>query len=303
MRHFAINRILVPTDLSQPALIALRYARLFAERFGAQLALVYVDPVIVPLNGVGLEMSGYAADGPEHFAKIEKEIRGYADEALRGLAYEVAAVGGQPVPMIVRESHNRAADLIVMATHGLRGWRRAILGSVTEGVLHRGECPVLSVSRPDDRPRPPARVTKILCPVNFTDAARDALDYAAALAEAFACELDVVHIGEAEEPAHAAEEDVRNWIGPAIRNRCVVREIVLRGGAAERVLDCAEDTGADLLVIGAQHKFFREATTIGTTTERLVRFARMPVLSVPRPLDVARREPAERAAMVAGHTR
>jgi hypothetical protein len=48
------------------------------------------------------------------------------------------------------------------------------------------------------------------------------------------------------------------------------------------VLDCAEDLGADLIVIGAQHKRFRDETIIGTTTERLVRFARVPVLTVPR---------------------
>ena len=59
-------------------------------------------------------------------------------------------------------------------------------------------------------------------------------------------------------------------------------ELTMRGGAAERVLDCVDDLGADLLVIGAQHKFFRETTVIGTTTERLVRFAQCPVLTVVR---------------------
>jgi nucleotide-binding universal stress UspA family protein len=57
----------------------------------------------------------------------------------------------------------------------------------------------------------------------------------------------------------------------------------VRGGPAERVLDCADDVGADLLVVGAQHKLFRDATVVGTTTERLMRFASCPVLVVPRP--------------------
>ncbi len=48
------------------------------------------------------------------------------------------------------------------------------------------------------------------------------------------------------------------------------------------MLDCADDVGADFLVIGAQHKLFRDETVIGTTTERLIRFAPCPVLVVPR---------------------
>ena len=56
----------------------------------------------------------------------------------------------------------------------------------------------------------------------------------------------------------------------------------MRGGPAERVLDCADDLDCDLLVVGAQHKLWRDDTVIGTTTERLIRFASTPVLVVPR---------------------
>jgi len=269
MRDFQIKRILVPTDLSQPGTVALRYARLFAERFSAGLLVIYAEPMIYPAPIPGVER--------------ETEIREYAKEALDGLAFEVVATGGDPVPSIVHEAKERDADLIVMATHGLRGWRRAILGSVTEGVLHQGNVPVLSISRPDAQSPAKFGVKKILCPINFTDAARESVDYAAHLAQTFGCELALVHVVERTDPMSAmvVGDDVRSWIAPAIRQRCTIRELVLRGGAAERVLDCAEDIDADLLVIGAQQKLFRDVTTIGTTTERIVRFARIPVLTVP----------------------
>jgi nucleotide-binding universal stress UspA family protein len=284
MRDVNIKRILVPTDLSQPALSALRYARTFAERFSAGLVIFHVDSMNFPFSGIDAEVPLYDAPTPEYLAALEKEVRAYSAETLAGLTYEVRTVSGQTASSIVYEAEECGADLIVMATHGLRGWRRAILGSVTESVLHRGKYPVLSVSRPESRPGAAANVTKILCPVNFTEVAREALDYAVHLAGAFGCELVVVHVHEPQEPMNAAalEETVRRWAAPSIQERCSFREIVLRGGPAERVLDCAEDIGADLIVIGGQHKLFRDVTTIGTTTERLVRFARMPVLTVPR---------------------
>ena len=54
------------------------------------------------------------------------------------------------------------------------------------------------------------------------------------------------------------------------------------GHAADQVLQIADEISADLLVIGAQHRIFRDSTVIGATTQRLVRFARIPVLTVPR---------------------
>jgi nucleotide-binding universal stress UspA family protein len=283
MREIAIKRILVPTDLSEQSAVSLQYARLFAARFGAAVTFFYVDPIVLPMETV----AGFPASAPgtpEHIAQLEREVRAYVGESLVGLPHDVAAIVGQPVPMIVREEAELAADLVIMATHGLRGWRRLILGSVTEGVLRGGDCPVLSVFRNERHLPAQPRLQKILCPINFTTASRASLEYASHLAAAFHCELLVVHVVEDDDHRNptASDADIRGWIDPAVQDRCTYREIVLRGGAAERVLDCAEDLGADLLVIGAQRKRFRDETVIGTTTERLIRFARIPVLSVPQ---------------------
>jgi len=284
MQNFEIKRILVPTDMSPNSTISLRYARFFAEHFSSALTLLYIEPIVVPVTGLRAA-ARYSARLPEHIAALETEMRAYADSALQGVSYDVATVVGQPVPMIVREEQERATDLVIMATHGLSGWRRLILGSVTEGVLRGGDCPVLSLSRRNEgRDDMPHRMKKIICPINFTDVARASLEYASQLARSFDCELVIIHVVEEEDRMHAqaAEIDVRAWIEPAVQDRCIYREIALRGGAAERVLDCAEDLRADMIVIGAQHKRFRDETGIGTTTERLARFARIPVLSVPR---------------------
>lgn len=286
---FTLKNILIPTDLSPAALDAVRYGRSFAERFGAKLTLFYVDPIVYPVEGFGVEGPMYIASTPEHIAQLERDVRNYADGVLRGMTYDVIAAGGQPVAMIIREAVDREADLIIMATHGLTGWRRAILGSVTQGVLHGVDCPLLSVRRTDGHPRGSTTIGKIVCPINFTNVAREALDLAARLATKFDAELLVVHVVEDVKGTGAREETLRSWIDESIRKRTTYREVVLRGGAAERVLDFAEDSEADLLVIGAQHKVFRDETVIGTTTERLVRFARLPVLTIPRPVIAAKK--------------
>ena len=285
MRDFNIKRILVPTDISEASRVELDYAVLFSDAFGGEIALFYADPTGVQfdlLTGAPIYLSGLA---DAEIAQIEKEVRVYADPSLKGRPYQVKIGIGDPVLSIANEARARAADLIVMATHGLRGWRRTALGSVTEGVVHGAPCPVLSIARSDRFPRllVPG-VTKIVCPINFSEVALESLQSAAKLAKSFGCELVIVHVVEPEEKGArvADEQRVRSWIGAEIQSSCTYREIVLRGGAAERILDCVEDIGADLLVIGAQQKLFRDETVIGTTTERLIRFARVPVLTVVR---------------------
>ena len=277
-----MKRILVPTDLSEPSRIELDYALVFADTFGADLTLFYADPMHFEfdlMTGAPIYVAGVTA---EDRARLEKDVRAWADRSLQHRPYRVVIGAGDPVASIVRQSRDEASDLIVMATHGLSGWRRTAIGSVTEGVVHEAKCPVLSVTRTRGKRRElTPGVTKIVCPTNFSPVAEEALKTARELAKMFGCELVVVHV--VEQPSAQPPADYR--------------EIVLRGGAAERVLDYIDDIKGDLLVIGAQHQLFKDATVIGTTTERLIRFSRVPVLTIVRPAAVVE-TPPERVSTV-----
>ncbi|HEX6098720.1 MAG TPA: universal stress protein [Thermoanaerobaculia bacterium] len=283
MKPFVITSILAPTDLSDSSIPALRYARLFADRFAARLTVMYTDPIVYPVEYAGPVSALTINTTPEHQERLRREVEQHAGPVMAGRPYDIAVTIGQPVPSILLAAKERNADVIIMGTHLRHGWRRALLGSVSEGVLHGSDCPVLTVAA-RDAVTPPHAITHVLCPVNFTDVARESVHVAARLAESFGAKLTVVHVIEADEVVNVREEEerVRSWMVPALQEVCSFRELVVRGGPAERVLDCAEDVGADFLVVGAQHKLFRDATVIGTTSERVIRFASCPVMVVPR---------------------
>lgn len=285
MKPFAITSILAPTDLSDSSIPALRYARLFADRFAAKLTVMYTDPILHPMELAGSADIFFQEPSPDHRARLRREVEEHADVILKPFPYDVDVTVGQPVPAILAAAQARKADFIVTGTHLRRGWRRALLGSVSEGVLHGSECPVLTVATCDAYTgAAPYGITNVTCPVNFTDVARESLRVAGRIAEAFNARLTVVHVIEGDDriALKTDEEAVRQWIAPELQEVTLYRELVVRGGPAERVLDCADDLGSDFLVIGAQHKRFRDTTVIGTTTERLIRFASCPVLVVPR---------------------
>lgn len=282
---FQPKRLLVATDLSESNIAALRYARLLTEQFRTKLTVMYSDPIAVPADVFGDVPTLVYASTPEHQARLRLEVEEHVDPILRGIQYDVLVTVGSPAATIARAAEEKKAELLVIGTHGHHGWRRALLGSVAEGVLHEVRCPVLTVSRHSTLPaQGPVSIGRILCPTNFSGVSRDSLRVAGALAAAFNAELVVVHVVEELSDARVDAARVRMEAGPELERLCTYREIVVRGGAAERILDCADDLGADLLVIGAQRKLFRDETVIGATTERIVRFATCPVLTVPRPV-------------------
>ena len=251
MNELRIKHVLAPCDLGESGVAALKYARLFADRAKARLTALYCDPVIYPVDAVGPSAAMLFIPTPEQEEKMRVELRKHVDPWMEGRPYDAIVNIGAPVPIILRTCDEISADLIVMGTHARHGWRRAILGSVSEGVMHGSKCPVLIVGAhkvPGIDRR--VAITNIVCPINFSDVARDSLRLAAQLADVFGAQLNVVHVIEDAERSDVAmnAERLREWAGPEVGGAYAYRELVLRGGAAERVLDCVEDVGADLLV-------------------------------------------------------
>lgn len=140
-----IKSILVPSDFSDCADGALRYALALNERFGAQLHLLHVvqDPYTQP-------WAPEAFTAPlgdllnDWLAQARNRLSEAVPEAHRHSTL-VTTVVGSPSAEIVRYAEEQAIDLIVVGTHGRGPIGHALLGSVTERVVRKSPCPVLTV--------------------------------------------------------------------------------------------------------------------------------------------------------------
>jgi nucleotide-binding universal stress UspA family protein len=213
------------------------------------------------------------------FQGAEAALRRFVDAELNAeaaSATEVRIVEAMPVDAIRRLTREIKADLIVMGTHGRGGVNRLMLDSVTERLLRESEVPVLTV-----RGRTAAAVTPpktILCPVNNTPAAREALSMAVHLARCFGGNVVALHVKEGH--AGQAIGDLCAWVPDEIRSHCTIKELTREGDAAEEIVSLAKETSCDLLVIGARHRLFFDSTVLGSTTARVVRHAPCAVLTV-----------------------
>lgn len=132
-----VQKILVPIDFSTPCNKAFKYALGFARQFGSQIVMIHViEPAAVadsePLAAERTPQTQNEA------ALAEQKMQALAGASPRDANFRITSG-------IVEAAQELDVDLIIMATHGLRGWKHFGLGSTADRVAPAAPCPVLVV--------------------------------------------------------------------------------------------------------------------------------------------------------------
>jgi len=150
------QRILVPVDGSHTSTLGLQEAIRIAIDQRARLKLISViDGFIIAQNFEGLIIADDMIDALRESGKkaINNALALVKKYDLKAEATTFETVGARVAEVIVREAKKWKADLIVMGTHGRRGFNRLVLGSDAESVLRHSPVPVLMVRSPAPRVR------------------------------------------------------------------------------------------------------------------------------------------------------
>ncbi len=139
-------KILVAIDGSDHAEKAFRHAMTLAQKFGSKVVIVNV--MLPPVSGGGMghfqvnEAVKATIDASENlvtrFSSIAKKEFGITTESM-------TAKGGAIADEILKAAESNKADLIVIGSRGLTGFKEMVLGSVSNAVVHRAKVPVLTV--------------------------------------------------------------------------------------------------------------------------------------------------------------
>lgn len=134
--------ILVPVDFSAHSERALDYACSMAEKLGSKLHLVHAIGAGLPELSAVLTDSMVATLREGSMAELAKIATARAPLASFG---KLMVEPGDARDGILAAAKSCAADLIILGSHGRRGIRRLVLGSVAEDIVRRAPCPVLVV--------------------------------------------------------------------------------------------------------------------------------------------------------------
>jgi len=147
---FPFKKILCPTDFSEPSLCGLRMAQAMADATATEIIVINVHKPIPQLPTPRLEASDVTFD----ISAYEKEVAANAREALAKLGDSIFSDEttirleirmGRPADEILRFAEEEGVDAILIATHGRTGLAHIMFGSVTEKVVRRAQCPVMTI--------------------------------------------------------------------------------------------------------------------------------------------------------------
>jgi nucleotide-binding universal stress UspA family protein len=301
-----LTRVAAPVDFSDGAAVALATAARWARAFvsggerPAALRSVYVAwPATAPAER--------ALARHELQPALERQLR-HADESRAEPGLEDASVEilweSDPAEAVTAWAEDQRADLLVLATHGRTGLRRALLGSVAAAITRRASLPVLLVPpalAEARRPWPPSlpRLRRVVVGTDFGPAADVAVEYALGNL-ASPDDTLLVHCLELRRPpaflrarypaeptgerdallrAHERLAEHRARLGHP-----ELRLAVRSEPAADGLTQAALEGAADLIVVGGTQTGRGGWGTLGSTAEGVVRIARVPVLIARDPL-------------------
>jgi nucleotide-binding universal stress UspA family protein len=292
-----IKRILCPTDLSDASAHAIDQAIALAAGREARITALHVHtPPYTALPGLPV-LEGADADLSRVRDEMAARFRAATDA---GIGVDVLVDVGEPATRILDRADALSADVIVMGTHGASGFQHLVLGSVTEKVLRKARCAVLTVP---PHARATSTFTRVLCPLDFSDPSLAACQAALSLTQASHAALMLLHVIEwpwHEPPAPAAHDlppaqaaaltEFRRYLETSalMRLETLIAAAALdppptpqivHGKPYVEILRVAALDGADLIVMGVHGRNVLDMALFGSTTNQVVRQATCPVLT------------------------
>ena len=298
-----LRNVLVATDFSEPAAVGIEWAARVARDRNATLHVVHV--VSPPMPVADFTTPPLTLDREVHDAAERRLDALLAEPPLAGLDAHAVLRDGTPSIAVLDAAEEVGADLVVVGTRGLTGFRHLLLGSTAERIVQRAKMPVLSV-HPGDR-RPEGGPRTVLVPTDFSADAGAALEAASASLRlrlekgndgTRVILLHVYHVpaeystygpsaalyrlgDEMEkvlvERLEALAEPLRGGRGDGAIE---VEVVAMPGIPSEIIVQQAEEHGADLVAMGTHGRSGVAHLLLGSTAQRVVQHAPCPVLTV-----------------------
>lgn len=293
------NSILCATDFSDFSNHTVGYGVALAKEFNARLIICHV-----------IDLSSVAIYGEFQLDPVGQQNRIMEDanvqlEALAGdqpVAWEPLIAVGKPADEISRAVEEQNIGLVITATRGRSGFKRLILGSVTERLMRTLSCPLLVVRSPEHEfvttMEQKIRLQKILVGCDFSPDSGRAFDHGLSLAQEFEAELHLAHVIEppiqpnllAEETLVSGEiqqdyhdqliQKLKDMVPGEASNWCAPQTSIMEGQPYDELVKYAHTRDIDMIVLGVRGHGLVKTLFLGSTTDRVIRNSPCPVLSV-----------------------
>jgi len=293
------KNILCATDFSDFSNHTVGYGVALAKEFDARLIICHV----VDLSSVAI-YGEFQLDPVGQQNRIMEDANAQLEELTgdQPLAWEPLITVGKPADEISRAVVEKNIDLVITATRGRSGFKRLILGSVTERLMRTLSCPLLVLRSPEhemvNAPEQTVQLKKILVGCDFSTDSGRAFDHGLSLAQEFQADLHLAHVieppvqpnllkeetllsGEIQEDYHGLLiQKLKDMVPVEAANWCTPQISIMQGQPYEELVKYAETRDIDMIVLGVRGRGLVKTLFLGSTTDRVIRNSPCPVLSV-----------------------
>jgi len=294
-----MKNILCATDFSNFSNLTIPYGVALAREFNAKLYICHV----IDFSSIAI-YGEFQLNPVDQQIRIKKQAAEQLDELIgkQPVKWEPLISAGHIADEVSRLVEEKEIDLVIAATRGRSGLKRLILGSVTERLMRVLACPLLVVHSPEHEFVNPInqqiRLKKILVGCDFSPDSDLAFQHALSLAQEFEASLHLVHViepsvyKELSKPNNTIGEEIQQGLHERLtqkliamvpeeaRNWCTPATRILEGQPYEELGRYAKAEDMDMIVLGVRGHGLVKTLFLGSTTDRVVRQAPCPVLSV-----------------------
>lgn len=291
-----IKLILCPIDFSEFSVSAYQHALSLAEHYQAKLVAQHIvemwrHPSADFAASAGLYEEYSQALRESGNKQLQEFVENHTHDDIQP---ELVVQIGVAADSIVSFAQLQKADVIVMGTHGRRGFDRLMLGSVTDRVMRTASCPVLAASKPAHGSVAAGKerghvhhLSRILFCADFSENSERALRYAISATAEYDAELTLLHVLEGvpstaktEEATAAAADRLDKLIPPEGRKSLNIRTAVRTGKPYPQIIQLAMEAQIDLVIMGVRGRGALDVAVFGSTTYRVMQLGSCPVLAV-----------------------
>lgn len=292
-----LRTILCPVDFSPPSQHAFQYAMSLARQYDASLHLLHAVPPVTheAVDPGSLTRNGILTHEEEMERQLQIRLAVLRHEGLRATG---AVLKGKVEDVLKREAQRPRIDLVVMGTHGYRGIKRWMLGSVTEQLLRHLDKPLLIITSKSNARMTLPNLKRVLITTDFSEGTQDAIRYGFSLAEEYQAEVALLHVvpqlpdswqrlnyqlasKDIAKMTAQAKRALEELVPEEARLWCTVAAEVRHGAPHQEIIHFIQSWAPDLLVMNIHGASFMDRAILGTTAERVIRPAACPVLAVP----------------------
>lgn len=280
MKKQMINRILIPTDFSETGLLAIEHGAFMARLFKADLYILHIVEVMD---------FAYSEYDPIMLRPNYQEIEKIASTKLNKLAKKISQKNkihvtplldtGRVISGITSAAKDNGIDVIIMGTHGAKGFDEYFIGSNAHKTVTVAPCPVITVQTHAKK----LGFDNIVLPIDNTVHSRQKVDLVIELASKYGAKIHILGLISSNEEIEEKKFNIKiDAVEKAVKkaNLSYIRKIVKAENLAIEAMKYSKKIKADLIVIMTDHESNLTGMFLGGFAEQIINHSNIPIMSI-----------------------